>query len=124
MRIMLALTMVLSAAAAFAPQGVVGPASAQSAPPAAVEKPAAQAKPKTAPEAPKYRSVAEKAQGCLDIDDGTKGRLDCYDAAVPPKPTPKPVAAKGILDCRHLKEEDERLACFNGFAEQIPKFTH
>ena len=47
-----------------------------------------------------------------------------YDAVVAPKPKPKPATAKGVLECRFLKEEDERLACFNGFTEQIPKFTH
>jgi len=28
---------------------------------------------------------------------------------------------KGVMDCRFIKEEDERLTCFNGFAEKIPK---
>jgi hypothetical protein len=74
--------------------------------------------------APSSKSVAERLQACLKIDDGTKPRLDCYDAVVAPKPKPKPATAKGVLDCRFLKEEDERLACFNGFTEQIPKFTH
>jgi hypothetical protein len=27
------------------------------------------------------------------------------------------------MDCRYVKEEDERLKCFNGFAEKIPKFS-
>ena len=72
----------------------------------------------------KGKSVAEKAQNCLKIDDATIARLECYDAAVPPKFMPKPPVVKGILDCRHVKEQDERLACFNNFAEQIPKFTH
>jgi hypothetical protein len=26
-----------------------------------------------------------------------------------------------VMDCRLIKEEDERLTCFNGFAEKIPK---
>ena len=61
---------------------------------------------------------------CLEIDDETKDRLDCYDAAVPPKP-PKSKAgnANGVMDCRYVKEQDERLKCFNGFAEKIPKFS-
>jgi hypothetical protein len=28
-----------------------------------------------------------------------------------------------VMDCRFVKEEDERLTCFNGFAEKIPKFS-
>jgi hypothetical protein len=98
-------------------------ASAQTAPPADADKPpAAQAKPRGP--APSSKSVAERLQACLKTDDGTKGRLDCYDAVVAPKPKPKPAAAKGVMDCRFLKEEDERLECFNGFTDQIPKFTH
>jgi hypothetical protein len=126
MRKSLALIAVLYSAAAFAqttpPQG--------SAPQAAPQKTAAataEAKASAKPmqeTAPKGKSVAEKAQNCLKIDDATIARLECYDAAVPPKFMPKPPAVKGILDCRHLKEQDERLTCFNGFAEQIPKFTH
>ena len=70
------------------------------------------------------KSLAEKLLACLDIDDESKERLDCYDAAVPPKP-PKAKAgtANGVMDCRFVKEEDERLKCFNGFAEKIPKFS-
>ena len=60
---------------------------------------------------------------CLDVDDETKERLDCYDAAIPPKPKPKASPANGVMDCRYVKEEDERLKCFNGFAEKIPKFS-
>jgi len=67
--------------------------------------------------------MAEKLQACLEIDDGTKGRLDCYDAIISPKPKPKAPVAKAVTDCRFTKEEDERLTCFNGFAERIPKFS-
>jgi hypothetical protein len=91
-------------------------------PPAAGTKPAAQAKqakPKAAPAKP--QSIAAKLQACLDIDDATKERLNCYDAIFPPTPKPKAPAAKGVMDCRFIKEEDERLTCFNGFAEKIPK---
>jgi hypothetical protein len=31
------------------------------------------------------------------------------------------MTAKGVADCRFTKEEDERLACFNGFVESMPK---
>jgi hypothetical protein len=79
---------------------------------------------KSRKEAPKGKapSTAEKLQACLEIEDGTKGRLDCFDAIFPPKPNPKAHAAKGVADCRFTKEEDDRLTCFNGFAEKIPKF--
>jgi hypothetical protein len=96
---------------------------AQDKPPAAAgAKPAApakQAKPKAAPAKP--QSIAAKLQACLEIDDATKERLNCYDAIFKPTPKPKAPAAKGVMDCRFIKEEDERLTCFNGFAEKIPK---
>ena len=66
-------------------------------------------------------SAAQKLQACLDIDDATKERLNCYDAIYAPQPKPKAPAAKAVADCRFLKEEDERLTCFNGFADKIPK---
>jgi hypothetical protein len=100
---------------------------AQGTPPVAAEKPPARAKPAAAkPQAADSRtkSIAERLQACLQIDDGTKGRLDCYDAVFPPKPNPKASVAKRVADCRLAKEEDQRLTCFNGFAESIPKFTH
>jgi hypothetical protein len=120
MRIMLALVLALYSAAAMA-QG--------SPPPTVGGKPLVQVKPhgaapKSSGAAPKSKpqSIAQRLQACLEIDDETKGRLDCYDAIFPPKPNPKAPAAKGVADCRFTKEEDERLACFNGFAEKIPKF--
>lgn len=126
MRSLFALVLILCSAAAFA----------QSSPPPTVGgKPLVQVKPRgekakeaaTPKEAPKAKpgkpqSIAGKLQACLEIEDGSKGRLDCYDAVFPPKPNPKAPAAKGVADCRFSKEEDERLTCFNGFAERIPKF--
>ena len=100
-------------------------AMAQDKPPPAAAKPAAQAKqakPKAAPAKP--QSIAAKLQACLEIDDATKERLNCYDAIFPPTPKPKAPAAKGVMDCRFIKEEDERLTCFNGFAEKIPKLPN
>jgi hypothetical protein len=100
-------------------------AMAQSSPPTVGDKPLVQVKPapaKPAAAAPKNQSIAKRLQACLEIDDGTKGRLDCYDGVIPPKPNPKAPPAKGVADCRFSKEEDARLACFNGFAESIPKF--
>jgi hypothetical protein len=69
------------------------------------------------------QSVAFRLQACLDIDDGSKGRLDCYDAVVKPQPKGKPASpkSKSVMDCRFTKEEDERLACFNDFVERLPK---
>jgi hypothetical protein len=98
-------------------------AMAQDKPPPAAGKPAAQMKPKStaAKPKPKPQSIAVRLQACLEIDDATKERLNCYDAIFPPTPKPKAAAAKGVMDCRFIKEEDERLACFNGFAEKIPK---
>ncbi len=119
MRSILALVLILCSAAAFAQS---------SAPPTVGGKPLVQVKPRgeavQAKGAPKGKpqSVAQKLQACLEIDDGTKGRLDCYDAIFPPKPNPKAPVAKAVADCRFTKEEDERLTCFNGFAERIPKF--
>jgi hypothetical protein len=111
----LALAMALGSTAAMAQDK---PAPAAGAKPAA-PKQAKQAKPKAAPAKP--QSIAAKLQACLEIDDATKERLNCYDAIFPPTPKPKAPAAKGVMDCRFLKEEDERLTCFNGFAEKIPK---
>jgi hypothetical protein len=101
-------------------------AMAQDKPAAAAAKPATPVKPKGTPAKPKAapakpQSIAARLQACLEIDDATKERLNCYDAIFPPKPNPKAAAAKGVMDCRFIKEEDERLACFNGFAEKIPK---
>ena len=66
-------------------------------------------------------SPAQKLQACQDIDDATKERLNCYDAVYKPQPKPKAPAAKAVSDCRFLKEEDERLTCFNGFVDKLPK---
>jgi hypothetical protein len=107
MKKLLALIVLLHTTAAFA----------QSTPPPAGAKPAL-AKSKGA-----SKSMAEKLLACLDIDDETKDRLDCYDAVIPPKPRPKSAPTNGVTDCRHIKEEDDRLKCFNGFAEKIPKFS-
>ena len=81
------------------------------------------AKSKGAPEKPK--SMAQKLQACLEHDDGTKERLNCYDAVIAPKPKAKQTAKAGtqksVTECSGVKEEDERLTCFNGFVEKLPK---
>jgi len=72
-------------------------------------------------EVEKPLSPAQKLQACQDIDDATKERLTCYDAVYKPQPKPKATAAKAVSDCRFVKEEDERLTCFNGFVDKLPK---
>ena len=112
MRTALALVLVLVSAAAMA----------QGSPPTVGGKPLVQVKPRGAAPAPaKPQSTAMKLQACLEIDDATKERLNCYDAIFPPKPNPMAPAAKAVADCHVIKEEDDRLTCFNGFAEKIPK---
>jgi hypothetical protein len=106
-----------------------GAAMAQTSAPTVGGKPLVQVKPSgeaaksksKATAKPKAPSIAAKLQACLEIDDATKERLNCYDAIFPPQPKPKAAAAKAVNDCRFNKEEDERLTCFNGFAEKIPK---
>jgi hypothetical protein len=78
-------------------------------------------KPADKKEKEKPLSIAQKLQACQDIDDATKERLNCYDAIYAPQPKPKAPAAKGVNDCRFLKEEDERLTCYNGFTDKLPK---
>ena len=111
MRIVLALVALLYSAAALAQSGP---------PPTVGGKPLFQVKPRAAPAA-KPQPMAVKLQACLEIDDGTKDRLNCYDAVLPPTPKPKATAAKGVTECRFTKEEDERLTCYNGFVESMPK---
>jgi hypothetical protein len=103
-------------------------AIAQTPPPMVGDKPLVQVKPRDTAKKPASSRPAATAEGLragLDVEDGTKGRLDCYDAVIPPKPKTKGkvAPAKGVADCRFIVEQDERLACFNGFAESIPKFS-
>ncbi|NEU96650.1 hypothetical protein [Bradyrhizobium uaiense] len=133
--IILALALLCPAAALA--QGTA-PATAPAAAPPAADKPAASQpmvgdKPlvqvgkksaakkgeKSAPGKPP--SVAQKLQACGDIDDATKERLMCYDEIFKPQPKPKAAPAKGVNECRFVKEEDERLTCYNGFADKIPR---
>jgi hypothetical protein len=66
---------------------------------------------------------ARKLQSCLEFKDMMKPRLDCYDAIVPPQTKTEPVPAKVVTDCRFLKDDDERLICFNRFVEKPAKPT-
>ena len=52
---------------------------------------------------------------CLDIEDQSKERLNCYDELIAPTPKKTTNRAKTVSDCRFLKEEDERLNRFNRF---------
>jgi len=118
--LMLAFAAVLYSTAALAQAGP---------PPTVGGVPLVQVKPrggseKSGPEkgaAEKKKPMAVRLQECLEIDDGTKERLNCYDAVIPATPKPKAPAAKAVTDCKFTKEEDERLSCYNGFVESMPK---
>jgi len=58
---------------------------------------------------------------CLEIEDQTKERLDCYDAKIKPAPKEVSAAAKTVKECRFIEEEDERLTCFNRFVNAASK---
>ena len=130
MRKMILALAILYPTAAFAQGTATPPAPATPAPaPTVGGKPLVQvgskkppAEKKSAKAAPaKPLSVAQKLQACQDIDDATKERLTCYDAVYAPQPKPKPAAAKSASECRFVKEEDERLTCFNKFVDKIPQ---
>jgi hypothetical protein len=63
----------------------------------------------------------ETLRTCLEIEDQSKERLDCYDEKVAPAPKQVSAPAKKVEDCRFVKEEDERLNCFNKFVIPPPK---
>ena len=140
MKKILVLAAVLYSAAAIAQTSP--PASEPGNQPMVGDKPLVQVKPKgaakskenAAKEAPKGaaksakaapgkpKSMAARLQACMDIDDGTKDRLNCYDGVVPPKPNPKAKGpAKAVTECSAFKDEEERLTCYNGFVERLPK---
>ena len=58
---------------------------------------------------------------CLEIEDQSKERLNCYDHKIAPEPKQVSSRAKTVRDCRFVKEEDERLECFNRFVSPPPK---
>jgi len=58
---------------------------------------------------------------CLEIEDQSKERLDCYDEKIAPTPKQVSAPAKTVADCRFVKEEDERLSCFNRFVNAPSK---
>ena len=57
---------------------------------------------------------------CLRLPDGTRERLDCYDAVIAPLAKTRPTS-RDVADCRCVAEQDQRLACFNDFAHSIPR---
>lgn len=63
-------------------------------------------------------ALMTKLKDCLLIEDGYKERLDCYDAIIPPDPKPNAKKPKVVTECRFLKEQDERLHCYNGFVDK------
>jgi hypothetical protein len=63
-------------------------------------------------------ALMTKLKDCLLIEDGYKERLDCYDAVIPPDPKPNAKKPKVVTECRFLKEQDERLACYNRFVNK------
>ncbi|SRR5579885_792607 len=76
--------------------------------------------------APAYAQTAAqktKMKDCLLEDDMTKERLNCFDAIIAPEPDAAKAKKKArtAQDCRFLKEEDERLICFNKFTETKAK---
>ncbi len=124
MRKIFALVVVLCTSAAFA-QDKPSPPPPVGGKPLVQIKPKESAAPKEAKAAKepkaKPQSVAVRMQACLEIDDETKERLNCYDAIFPPKPKARVPAPKAVTDCPAFKEEDGRLKCFNEFAEKLPK---
>src|ERR1700743_3541735 len=82
------------------------PSTQSSAPPTIGGKKLLQVK----PHAGAKLSIAARLQACLDIDDGTKGRLDCYDTVFAPKPNPKAQNAARGADWRFPQEEAHRVA--------------
>jgi hypothetical protein len=116
MRTIVVLAVLLASSAALAQSN----APASGAAPMVGDRPLVQIKPK-GDKAGGRPSVADRMKACLEIEDATKERLDCFDAIHPPKPTKagaKSKPAKTAADCRLVKEEDERLACYNGFADK------
>jgi hypothetical protein len=128
MRLLLACALVLCSTAVFAQSAAP--------PPTVGDKPLVQIKPKGSKADPKAdakadgkgaktlpagKSIATRLQSCQNIDDQTRERLSCYDEVLKPAPKPKPGAAKTVMDCKFIKEEDERLGCYNGFVDSMPK---
>ena len=63
---------------------------------------------------------SDQLSACLSVEDMSKERLNCYDT-----PQIRQVMvlepAKTVNDCRYIKEEDQRLKCFNRFVSAPAK---
>lgn len=70
---------------------------------------------------PPFAMAQGSLRPCLEIEDQTKERLDCYDAKIKPTPKETSAPAKTVKECRFIKEEDERLTCFNRFVNASSK---
>lgn len=121
-KIILALALLYPAATLA--QGTTPPPADPANPPLIGDKPLMQVGKKSAEKksaAPAKQTAAQKLQACQDIEDASKERLNCYDEIFAPQPKAKAPAPKAAKDCRFVKEEDERLTCYNGFADKLPK---
>jgi hypothetical protein len=60
---------------------------------------------------------SQQLSSCLSQEDMTKERLNCYDAVISPqiRQVLQLEPARTVSDCRYIKEEDQRLKCFNRF---------
>src|SRR5262245_21265390 len=70
---------------------------------------------------PTFAMAQDSLRPCLEIEDQTKERLNCFDEKIKPTPKKTSAPAKTVNECRFLKEEDERLACFNKFVSASAK---
>src|SRR5215813_3561002 len=70
---------------------------------------------------PTFATAQVSLRACLEIEDQTKERLDCYDAKIKPAPKEVSAPAKIVKECRFIEEEDERLTCFNRFVNASSK---
>ena len=70
---------------------------------------------------PTFAIAQVSLRTCLEIEDQTKERLDCYDAKIKPAPKEVSAPAKTVKECRFIEEEDERLTCFNRFVNASSK---
>jgi hypothetical protein len=71
---------------------------------------------------PGLASINNGLIACLRIPDGTKGRLGCFDAVIAPLSKTSPTS-RDVASCRYYTEQDQRLSCFNDFAESIPRYS-
>jgi hypothetical protein len=68
-------------------------------------------------------SLNDGLVACLRLPDGTRARLDCFDAVIAPLAKSRP-SSRDVADCRYYTEQDQRLACFDDFAHSIPRYSN